>query len=80
MNDWRLTNQENYLKGKVLLKKLYKDRKSKTTHDHCEFCMGKFSENPNDYTVGYCTEDYYHWICENCFEDFKELFKWKIKE
>jgi hypothetical protein len=27
---------------------------------------------------GYCTIDNYHWICETCFHDFKDMFKWKV--
>ena len=26
----------------------------------------------------YCTIDNYHWICENCFNDFKDMFKWTV--
>jgi len=27
---------------------------------------------------GYCTLDDYHWICGKCFDDFKELFGWRV--
>jgi hypothetical protein len=27
---------------------------------------------------GYCTLDDYHWICSECFHDFKELFGWRV--
>ena len=27
---------------------------------------------------GYCTLDEYHWIGDKCFNDFKELFEWRI--
>jgi hypothetical protein len=29
---------------------------------------------------GYATEDNYRWICEECFEDFKDLFDWKVMQ
>jgi len=77
MNDWRLTNQENFLKNKLLIRRDYKDRASSADHDHCEFCLEKFSEDNQNINAGYCTEDSYHWICSDCYNDFKELFKWK---
>lgn len=40
--------------------------------------MEKFSDNPNDLQIGYCTGDCYYWICEECYEDFKNLFKWTV--
>jgi hypothetical protein len=27
---------------------------------------------------GYATQDDYHWICERCFEDFREQFRWTL--
>ncbi|MBM2824639.1 MAG: hypothetical protein HW402_303 [Dehalococcoidales bacterium] len=30
--------------------------------------------------VGYATIDDYYWICENCFQDFKEMFAWNVVE
>lgn len=27
---------------------------------------------------GYATQDDYRWICESCFEDFKEMFEWTV--
>jgi hypothetical protein len=29
---------------------------------------------------GYATEDSYHWICEACFNDFKERFGWTLAD
>ena len=28
----------------------------------------------------YCTLDNYHWICNECYNDFEKLFKFNIKE
>ena len=75
-DDWRLTNQENYLKDKKLYHLGYR-ASSLDDHEHCSFCFEKLD---SDEQIGYCTEDYYHWICSNCFEDFKEQFGWKIIE
>lgn len=73
-NDWRLMNQEIYLKDKNLFHINY-NQKENHDHDHCVFCMEKFISEKQ---IRYCTEDYYYWICENCFEDFKTMFNWKI--
>lgn len=73
-NDWRLMGQEKYLKNKDLYHIYYNQNKN-NDHDHCAFCTKKFS---SQYQIGYCTEDYYYWICEKCFDDFKDLFNWRV--
>ncbi len=80
--DWRLTNQETYLKNKKLTLQKWKHKEgSNWDHDHCEFCFTKFTDK-NDIKEslkkGYCTENKNYWICKKCFEDFKERFNWKI--
>ena len=78
--DWRLTNQLDYLKGKTLRWKRWIAPRPSWDHDHCDFCMQKFAEGdvPDAVQEGYTTEDDYHWICEGCFNDFRELFEWKL--
>ena len=46
-------------------------------HEHCEFCWEKTMINITG--EFYCTKDMYHWICKECFEDFKEQFGWTVK-
>lgn len=79
MSDWRLMGQEKYLAGVVLVKKRYRKRSEQWEHDHCSFCGRKLSERPGDLNEGYATEDEYHWICGDCYEDFKEQFRWTVK-
>ena len=78
--DWRLTNQEDYLQGVTLYWKKYKPYRDTWDHDHCSFCWVAFGlEGGGDALAeGYATEDDYHWICEKCFEDFKDMFHWRI--
>lgn len=79
-DDWRLCGQEDYLKGVTLQRKRYQRYSSTWDHDHCEFCWAKFAEEdliPDALHEGYTTADDYHWICESCFEDFKEQFEWR---
>ena len=74
-DDWRLTNQMNYLFEKQLQHIRYKPQNSEWDHDHCEFCNCKITIATGK---AYCTLDQYHWICDNCFSDFCELFKWTV--
>ena len=79
MNDWRLQGQEKYLKGIALERKKYHPYRDGWDHDHCEFCGAEFSlEGAGAFGFGYASPDNYHWICDNCFEDFKEKFDWKV--
>ena len=81
-NDWRLTGQEKYLKGVTLYWRQYTRWSESWEHDHCEFCWAKFmvEDYPNVLHEGYTTEDEYRWICKKCFEDFKDIFVWKISD
>ena len=74
-NDWRINNQGKYLYGKELECKAYEKVSETWDHDHCEFCWERIdSTTHNAFTDGKG-----HWICEQCYEDFKEIFKWKNK-
>mgnify|MGYP003297993880 CR=1 FL=1 len=77
-NDWRLVSQQEYLMNADLKKEKYSQPTENWDHDHCAFCWNKFSYNPEDLNMGYCTKDKKHWICEECFNDFKEMFNFKI--
>jgi hypothetical protein len=81
-SDWRLTNQEAWLKGITLYRQAYRaypDNKD-WDHDHCAFCWDKFTVSPVPGTLqeGFTTEDEYHWICPQCFDDFKTNFEWVV--
>jgi len=79
-SDWRLTNQMKFLRGVALVRRPYR-RYAKNPdwdHDHCAFCWAKFMEgnDPECLHEGYATPDDYHWICVECFADFREMFEW----
>ena len=80
MEDWRLKNGGEYLKGLSWSWKAYKAYRDNWDHDHCELCMAKFTEgsenNANDLAEGYSANNNYRWICEGCFNDFKDLYRW----
>ena len=75
-SDWRLRGQESYLLGKTLYLRQFPMEKD---HDHCEFCWDKFAHYPETLHQGYTTADNYYWICPDCMNDFKETFKWIIR-
>ena len=80
-DDWRLTNQEEYLRGATLHWRRYTAPRPDWDHDHCEFCWAKFADAdlvPGALEAGYTTDDGYRWICEACFADFRERFGWHI--
>jgi hypothetical protein len=82
--DWRLQGQESYLQGVTLYHRQYHRyvQNSKWDHDHCEFCNTKFmvEEYSDVLHQGYSTADDYHWVCEKCFGDFKDIFQWIVIE
>ncbi len=79
-DNWRLQGQESYLKGVTLKFITYSKYREGWDHDHCEFCQAKFMESthPDTRYEGYSTEDNYHWICSQCFNDFKDMFEWNV--
>lgn len=79
MKDWRRDSEELELVNKVLLKKFYKNGFQKMEREHCELCCSVFGSGKFDFSEGYCTENYYFWICDRCYEEQNELFHWKVK-
>lgn len=76
MDDWRLTDQEQYLMNRTLIRKEYTI--PLPAHEHCDFCWKTFSLAPGDLSWGYTTLEEDVWICDQCFEDFREQFEWKV--
>lgn len=83
-SDWRLQGQERYSTGVVIFHRQYRRyaKNPNSDHDHCAFCGAKFmvEDDPGVLHEGYCTEDEYRWICEQCFADFRERFGWIVRE
>jgi hypothetical protein len=77
-DDWRRQGQEKYLKDLKLLFRKYNPYRIGWEHDHCEFCGVKFSQSEADCNQGYSSIDGYHWICVECYNDFKDEFNWSI--
>ena len=75
-NDPRLTNQKSYLFNVTLKYSRFMPSLDRD-HEHCVFCWIKI---PDEVDGGYCTIDENYWICDRCFNDFKEIFQWKVQD
>jgi len=80
MEDWRLQGQERFLMRAAFARKRYTKHRDDWDHDHCEFCGRKFSQRQGDLNCGYVTADGRHWVCDNCFEDFRQRFHWETDD
>ena len=83
--DWRLSGQEKYLFGATLVRRKYAQGPvmgSSWEDDHCEFCRALFMRDnfPDVLHEGYATPNLVHWICDDCFKDFRHMFLWKVEE
>lgn len=78
MEDWRLTNQIDYLFRQKLKRECFSNFPNEE-HEHCEFCWVKFGHENDNVKFGYCTKDAYYWICDTCFKDFKDIFEWEVE-
>jgi hypothetical protein len=78
-SDWRLRGQQKYLQDASLLHRPFQSYDGRD-HEHCAFCWAKFmvEDYPKVLHSGYCTPDLHHWICEACFQDFREKFGWQL--
>jgi hypothetical protein len=76
--DWRLFDQDKYLKGVTLVRRRYRQYSKNPTwdHDHCSFCWAEFCLEgcPESLQAGYATENDHPWMRPKCFEDFKDRF------
>ena len=82
--DWRLRGQDEYMKDMKFRYTKFTADPGKSLHTHCEFCWHKFMENSQGIddcsSYGYSSLDGKYWVCSECFEDFKEVFNWKLIE
>ena len=74
--DWRITNQKKYLDGAELVS--VQANQMESDHEHCVFCWEKVIKEDTENQF-YATLNLKHWICEKCFIDFKNQFKWVVR-
>ena len=81
-DDWRIMGQPGYLfQKKIIFKKFipYMDSEH-PEHAHCEFCNDYFSQQDNYLKEGFYEPYSKSWICEQCVNDFKQLFQWDVED
>ena len=80
IDDWRIMGQPGYLFQKVLhqIKFFPYSDDEYADHSHCEFCSDYFHLE-DGLKKGYYEPESKSWICEECFQDFKDMFGWKLK-
>ncbi len=72
-NDWRISFLNKRLFN-THVKKMDYHGKCLGDHAHCEFCFETISEYDGDLHSGYRLTDTCNcWLCEKCYDDFKEL-------
>ena len=82
-DDWRLNGQEAYLAERTLVWSTWFRYREDWDHDHSAFCTDEISDQPIDghvlHNAGWVTaDDHYTWICGQCFDDFRDRFRWKV--
>ena len=74
--DWRLLNDVEYLKNKAINPTDGEDITQYVKYlKKCIFCWEEVKDTP--YQCWFIPEDLSCCICEECYNDFKELFNWK---
>lgn len=71
--EWEKQSKD-YLYDKKLVYLSYPDS---LDHEHCELCWARFGNNAQELTSGYYEPDSKSWICEECYQRFKNVFRWE---
>lgn len=79
--DWRLLmGQEGYLMREHLQHRRFDRSICIEDYDECAFCYSSFDEDKMHPLDAYYCANQHTWICEECFNDFKELFHWTVED
>ena len=80
-DDWRLGGSAFRLLEKHLLHRTFERTISIEDYDTCDLCYERFDdEDPVHPKKAYYCPTEHCWICEACFQDFKEHFHWTADE
>ena len=71
-------DRKEYLHHIKLCRKLFSFKDNE--HYHCELCWARFSKNNSDLHLGYFDNISKSIICTECYDNFKDLFDWKVVE
>lgn len=72
--DWRIMGQEGYLMNDTLEYRKYLKSMCFEDFTQCEFCWDTFEEGEKVYW----SPKERVWVCKECYNDFKEHFKWEV--
>ena len=70
--------QDKYMKNIAFTRMTLEESEYEAFFEHCEFCYAVISELPMCRHVGYYTGKYTYWVCEDCFDRFKEEYNWQM--
>ena len=75
-DDWRLRNDVDYLKNAYINPTDGEEiAKHAAHHKSCIFCFEEVKDTPHQWW--FMPEDMSCCICEECYNDFREMFGWK---
>ena len=77
-DDWRLSFGAEHLRGATVTWKAWTQPSPDWDHDHCTFCWAKFAAAADCLHEGYATSDEHNWICQACFNDFRERLELSV--
>lgn len=76
-NDWRLLNDVDFLRKKYINPTDSEEICKKAPHlKNCIFCLDSLKDKY--YLNWYIPADISCCICKYCYNDFKEMFEWKL--
>lgn len=78
--DWRIAGQEGYLLDKKLIHMRFDRKLCVEDYDQCEFCWALFDKDKDNPSMAYFQPEEKVWVCEECFNDFKQYFHWTVEE
>lgn len=80
-DDWRLLDPHTEFVGVTLQYRTFDRTICIEDFDECDFCYEQFDKEDayHPKKAYYCVEKHC-WICETCYEDFKEHFHWKVQK
>jgi len=86
MDDWRIDNLGDGLRGASFVRKVYRAPSEEWDHDHCAACTAKLMEAsrgvPDTLHEGYAVTDAYplgeeyEWVCAPCFAELQAVMGW----
>ncbi|MCR5808105.1 MAG: hypothetical protein K6G56_00930 [Clostridiales bacterium] len=78
--EWRLTAWEACQIGNCMQHRVFDRTIVIEDFDKCSLCYERFDTDEKHPQKAYYCPDNHRWVCEKCFNDFKDLFDWTSEE